>query len=98
MKKGAIRGLGSTVPYTGRAYISVTMFMHRVSGPFWSFTGTFGYSSGAGSVSSQAQSKAARACSSLETLGSSTQPSRQRMLPPARIRSLVSSVARTCWT
>ena len=55
MKNGAIRGLGSTLSYLGREYISVTMFSGRVRQLFFSFTGTSGYSSGAGSAASQAQ-------------------------------------------
>ena len=51
-KKGAIRGLGSMPSYTGGTYMSSTALMGWTSLLFLSFTGTSGYSSGAGSVSS----------------------------------------------
>lgn len=48
MKNGAISGLGSTLSYRGREYISVTMFSGFVNQLFFSCTGTSGISSSVG--------------------------------------------------
>ena len=84
MKNGAIRGFGSRLPYTGRAYISVTMFSGRENQLFRSRTGTSGYSSALGSSASQAQSSRSSTSPTAAIRSAGTQPSKKRMVPSVR--------------
>ena len=74
MKNGAIRGLGSTLSYRGREYISVTMFSGLVSQLFFSWTGTSGISSSVGSSVSHAQPFSVRNVPTALSFSAGTQP------------------------
>ena len=68
-------------------------FIDRVTALFFSFTGTCGYSSGAGSENSQAQSKPANAASSRGTSSVGAHPSRKKVSAVSTNRALASSFA-----
>ena len=93
MKNGHIYGFGSMPSYAGREYISVTRLMGLTMRLFFSETGTCGYSSGAGSDVSQAQSKSFRRASSLGSSSSGHQPSSATMLSVPDNRSVASAFA-----
>ncbi len=88
-----MRGLGSTLLYAGREYISVTMFKGFVNQLFFSRTGTSGMSSSAGSSASQAQPLASRRAWTSARFSAGAQPSKKTMVPSVRRRSVFKSSA-----
>ena len=69
----------------------VTMLRGLVRMLFLSWMGTWGYSSGSGSVASQAAACCLSTASTLLSLSAGTQPSRKRVAPVERRRLLTSS-------
>ena len=93
MKNGAIRGLGSTLSYLGREYISVTMFKGFVSQLFFSCTGTSGISSSVGSSASQAQPFSVRNAPTAFSCSAGTQPWKYSTVSSVRTLSAHCSLA-----
>ena len=72
------------------------MLSGHVSLLFLSLTGTSGYSSGAGSVSSHAQQKPESSASSFPTSSHGTQPSRQKVFSECTSRSAACALEISC--